>query len=212
MAIDLKSSRARRWAIGAVALASAVAYCAPPGTFRPITFEFTGTVRDQETKEPIEGAYVVATYDVFKSGFDVSSRNCMRTKGMFTGNDGKFHFPIERLDGMSPSNVTAIKPGYYGNKREAGDPREHKQQSPAAYTNRDHYLVKQDPEKPNFRYGDGQEQCIHAETREAVEASVQFLKIKLSEVTRLGGEAWRIRNIGEEIARLEALPSATKGK
>ena len=34
-------------------LACAVAYCAPPGTFRTVDFELVGTTRDSETKEPI---------------------------------------------------------------------------------------------------------------------------------------------------------------
>ena len=131
---------------------------------------------------------------------------------MFTGKDGKFHFPIERLDGMSPHDVTAIKPGYYGNKREFGDPLEQRARTPAAYTNRDHYLVKQDPQKPNFRYGEGQEGCTHAESREAIEPSIQFLKIELGEVTRLGAEARRVAAVERQLARLEALPSTTKGK
>ena len=68
MAIDFTSPKAKRWIIATVALASVVAYCAPPGTFRHIDFELTGTVRDKETKQPIEGAYVVAVYLIRESG------------------------------------------------------------------------------------------------------------------------------------------------
>ena len=50
-----KLSNAKRWIIAAVALASLAAYCAPPGTFQRIDFEFTGTVLDRETRQPVEG-------------------------------------------------------------------------------------------------------------------------------------------------------------
>src|SRR5450759_1147278 len=117
MPIDFKSPKAKRWIIAGIALASVVAYCAPPGTFRGIDFEFTGNVRDKETKEPLEGAYVVAIYYIREASAGVGSFNCQKTKGMYTGKDGKFHFPIEKLNNLSPGEVTAIKPGYYGNDR-----------------------------------------------------------------------------------------------
>ena len=206
MSINFKSPKAKRWIIAATALASLAAYCAPPGTFRRIDFEFTGTVRDKDTNEPLEGAYVVAIYSVREGDFAVSAIKCKRTKGMYTGKDGKFHFPVEKLNFMSPGDVTAIKPGYYGNDRIfLREP-----QNAETYSNRDHFLVKQNPDKPEFRYGDFQEGCRHAESRENIEASIQFQKIELAEVKRLGGETWLIENVSRGIALLEALPSSTK--
>ena len=50
MDITTKTStkKSRRWIIIAAALASVVAYRAPPGTFLPIGFDCTGTVRDKD--------------------------------------------------------------------------------------------------------------------------------------------------------------------
>ena len=36
-----------------------------------------------------------------------------KTKGMVTGKDGKFSFPLDRLDGVSPAQVFAIKADHY---------------------------------------------------------------------------------------------------
>ena len=210
MAIDFKSPNAKRWIIAGITLLSLVAYCAPPGTFRRIDFELTGTVRDTETKEPLEGAYVVATYEILETSFAANAIKCKKTRGMYTGKDGKFHFPVEKLDGMNPSDVTAIKPGYYGNDRVFATPQAYSAQGAEAYTNRDHYLTKQDPDKPNFRFGDFQEGCKSAEYREDVEASVVFRKIMLAEAMRLGAPMQLIENFKRGIGDVEDLPSKPK--
>lgn len=184
------------------ALVSIVAYCAPPGTFRHIDFEFIGTVRDKETREPLEGAYVVATYNVLETSFAANAIKCRKTKGMYTGKDGKFHFPVEKLDGMNPNDVTAIKPGYYGNNREFPTPRAYSAQRAEAYTNRDHYLIKQDPDKPNFRFGDGQERCRYAISLKDVEASEEYRRIMVDEAIRLGAPTWLINNFKRGIIGL----------
>lgn len=210
MSIDFKSGKAKRWIIATVALASAVAYCAPPGTFRRIDFELTGTVRDKETKQPIEGAYVVAVYLIRESSFAATALNCKRTKGAYTGPDGKYHLPVEKLDNLSPHDVTAIKPGYYGAGRTVPTLKQQRAQNADTYSNRDLFLVKQNPDKPEFRFGDGQEICMFADSREDVAASIQFTKIEAAELERLGAEPWRIRNINQELARLAAFPSKSK--
>ena len=210
MAIDFTSPKAKRWIIATVALASVVAYCAPPGTFRRIDFELTGTVRDKETKQPIEGAYVVAIYLIRESGFVASALNCKKTKGAYTDKDGKYRLPVEKLDGLSPQDVTAIKPGYYGTDREIPNIEQRRAQNADTYSNRDHYLIKQNPDKPEFRFGFSLLGCTFAESREDVAASIQFKKIELAEVKRLAGENWLIENVSRGIARLEALPSNKK--
>ena len=210
MAIDFTSSKAKRWIIATVALASVVAYCAPPGTFRRIDFELTGTVRDKETKEPLEGAYVVAVYLIRESGLAASALNCKKTKGAYTDKDGKYHLPVEKLDGLSPHDVTAIKPGYYGTDREIPNIEQRRAQNADTYSNRDHYLIKQNPDKPEFRFGFSLLGCTFAESREDVAASIQFKKIELAEVKRLAGENWLIENVSRGIARLESFPSAAK--
>ena len=80
------------------------------------------------------------------------------------------------------------------------------------YSNRDLFLVRQNPESPNFRYGDFQENCIFAESREDVAASIQFKKIELAELERLGAEPRRVRGAIDEIARLESRPSVNNRK
>ena len=210
MAIDFTSPKAKRWIIATVALASVVAYCAPPGTFRRIDFELTGTVRDKESKEPIEGAYVVAVYLIRESGLAATSFNCKKTKGTYTDKDGKYHLPVEKLDNLSPHDVTAIKPGYYGNDRVIPTRKLQDAQSVETYSNRDLFLTKQNPESPNFRFGDFQEGCIFAESREDVAASIQFKKIELAELERLSDEPRYVEIAKREIARLESFPSAAK--
>lgn len=210
MAIDFTSPKAKRWTIATVALASVVAYCAPPGTFRRIDFELTGTVRDKETRQPIEGAYVVAVYLIQESGLAASALNCKKTKGAYTDKDGKYRLPVEKLDGLSPQDVTAIKPGYYGTDREIPNIEQRRAQNADTYSNRDHYLIKQNPDKPEFRFGFSLLGCTFAESREDVAASIQFKKIELAEVKRLAGENWLIENVSRGIARLEALPSNKK--
>lgn len=210
MPIDIKSNKAKRWIIATVALASMVAYCAPPGTFRRIDFELTGRVLDKETGEPLEGAYVVAVYLVREYGIAVISEQCKKTKGTYSGKDGTYRLPVDKLDGLSPQDVTAIRPGYYGQSRVIPSIQLQHAQTRETYSNRDIYLTKQDLEKPNFSYGDLQEDCSHAEYRDDVEASVKFGKIALAEVERLGGEPWLIENIKRRIGRLEARPSRQK--
>ena len=210
MAIDFTSSKAKRWIIATVALASVVAYCAPPGTFRRIDFELTGTVRDKETKEPLEGAYVVAVYLIHESGLAASALNCKKTKGAYTDKDGKYRLPVEKLDGLSPNDVTAIKPGYYGTDREIPNFEQRRAQNADTYSNRDHYLIKQSPDKPEFRFGFSELGCTFAESREDVAASIQFKKIELAELERLGDEPRYVEIAKREIARLESFPSAAK--
>ena len=47
MIADTATNMAKRWIIVA-AVASVVAFCVPPGTFLPIGFDCTGTVRDKD--------------------------------------------------------------------------------------------------------------------------------------------------------------------
>jgi hypothetical protein len=58
-------------------------------------------VYDAVTKAPMQGVYMLAEYR--KAGSDGvahSASVCVDTKGMYTGPDGKFEFPI--IDGMAP--------------------------------------------------------------------------------------------------------------
>jgi hypothetical protein len=183
-------------------------------TAKPINFEMTGTVLDSATMQPIEGAYVVASYQVPVVGPAASTSWCVKTRGMHTGKDGKFRFPVEKLDGYSPVWASAIKPGYYRGRPLPPDPVAWKKQSAEAYSGRDLLLNPQDPTRPQFKYGSGDEFCNHAATRQDASAGVEFLRIELSEYIRLGAGQQGINATRKMIERLESLPSraASKGK
>src|SRR5438105_4888157 len=74
------------------------------------SIEISGTVIDVATGKPIEGVYVMAEYK--EAGavlFAHSASWCVKTKGMYTEADGKYHFPIEN---SHIPQVHAIKPDY----------------------------------------------------------------------------------------------------
>jgi hypothetical protein len=176
--------RSHKWKILIASLLgmSTLAYCAPSDWFglRKPDFEFTGQVLDFDTKQPIEGAYVLAVYQTISSAWLVgSSLNCVKTKGMYSGKDGHFHFPVEKLDQMSPGELHAIKPDYFLQTRAQVSDADFKAQNKSAYSNRHVYLKKQDPAKPSFQHGFSL--CGRAASSEAVESAVTFLEIMLTE-------------------------------
>jgi hypothetical protein len=58
-------------------------------------------VYDASTKAPMKGVYVLAEYRRAGSvGLSHSASTCVDTKGMYTGPDGKFEFPV--VEGMVP--------------------------------------------------------------------------------------------------------------
>ena len=207
MAIDLKSAKTKYWIIAGIVLASTVAYCAPPGTFRSIDFEFTGTVLDRETRQPVEGAFVVAIYSGAAASPAAVAIFCTKTKGMHTGKDGKFRFPIEKLNNRSPGDVMAIKPGYFGNERKIPPGYIQRAQTAETYTGRDVYLTKQNPDKPEFRFGESEVSCERASNKDDVIASIEFMRTEVAELLRLGANSRGIDSIKRLIADLESLPS-----
>jgi hypothetical protein len=180
--------RAHQWKIIIAGLlgVSTLAYCAPFGWFGSdkIDFELTGQVLDFDTKQPIEGAYVIADYQKVDLGFGGTARYCVKTKGMYTGKDGQFHFPIDKLDGNSPYLVHAIKPDYFLRDWVNHLPKVQEAQGKEAYTNRHIYLKRQDAAKPEFRYGF--RDCRRPESSEAIEAAVQYMQIEIDEETKYG--------------------------
>ncbi len=124
-----------------------------PLSFGKPDFELTGRVYDDDTKESIEGAYVVALYYEGVVGPAAMTKRCKRAKGMYVGKDGTFHFPVERLDGLSPGMVMAIKPGYFSLWVTLPPDDVWKKQSKEAYSGRDTPLNKQDPQKPSWQLG-----------------------------------------------------------
>src|SRR6476469_9435877 len=83
--------------------------CAATEVPRDPQLFFSGRILDEKTMKPIEGAYVIAGYYVALRGPLVSTTQCVKTLGMYTNSDGAYRFPIERLDNLSPSTVSAIK-------------------------------------------------------------------------------------------------------
>ena len=183
-----------------------------PKSFGKPDFELTGRVYDEATKEPIEEAYVVALYYERISSPAALTQRCKRAKGMYTGKDGTFHFPVEKLDGLNPAMVTAIKPGYFSLWEILPPDDVWKKQGKAAYTGRDLPLQKQDLQKPSWQMGAGDVYCTGAEWREDVEAAVEFLRIRLSEEKRLGGGKQGIQATKEMIEDLQSLPARKGGK
>ncbi|MBL0142895.1 MAG: hypothetical protein IPP91_12525 [Betaproteobacteria bacterium] len=183
-----------------------------PLSFGKPDFELTGTVYDTTTKQPIEGAYVVALY--YKSIVGPAAMDiwCVKTRGMYTGKDGTFHFPVEKLDGDSPLSVNAIKPGYYSDRPVVPSPEVRKKQGREAYTGRDLPLIPQNPAKPEYRFGSGDVYCNHAETKQDAAAGVEFLKIELSECVRLNADKQSIRAVEGMIRDLESRPEVAPAK
>lgn len=182
-----------------------------PLSFGKPDFDLTGTVYDATTKQPIDGAYVVALYYKSIVGMAAMDLWCIKTKGMYTGKDGKFRFAVEKLDGNSPREVAAIKPGYYSG-REVFPPADvWKKQTREAYTGRDTPLIPQDPEKPERWYGTGDVFCEHAKSREDAAAGIHFLQIRLSEEKRLKYFPAVVESTQFSIDFLEKLPASREG-
>ncbi len=178
-----------------------------PLTFGKPDFDFTGTVYDSTTKQPIEGAYVVALYYKSIVGMAALDLWCIKTKGMYTGKDGKFRFAVEKLDGNSPREVTAIKSGYYSGREAFPLPDVWKKQGKEAYTDRDTPLIPQHPENAQRFFGQKDVFCHHAKFREDAAAGIEFLRLRLAEEQRLGFPAQVIESTRDLVSALEKLPA-----
>jgi hypothetical protein len=200
----------RQWQVlGIISLLAAVsvfAYCAPPGQYGKPALDITGTVFDQDTKQPIAGAYVLAIYEESGGSFAGTSNWCVKTKGMTTGEDGRYHFPVERLDNKSPARIAAIKADYYLYSSLAPSEALQRAQSKATYTNRDVYLKKQDVAKPEFRWGPAEAYCTRAKSADDVAAAIVFFKKTLEEQIRFKRPDEQIKNKREMIQDLENIP------
>ena len=193
----------KQWAALAafLALSTALVYCVQIGAMGSIDFELTGTVIDVDTKQPLEGAYVVAIYKDTRSSLARVAIFCIKTKGMYTGKDGKFHFPVEKRDGLSPQEVTAIKPGYFFKAakfpQNAGSGRDW-------YTGRDILLKKHNPEDKNWTLGG--EVCTEPISQEDVKANIEYFNIMLNEYLKYEARKDASDSIRDSIKRMERRP------
>jgi hypothetical protein len=168
--------------------------------------EITGIVYDKSTQKPIEGAYVLATYKGSRGTIGGhSSSYCYMTQGMYTAADGKFHFPVTAVDYGSPAFVNAIKAGFYFSDNVYHKFDIHKDPK-AWFSNRDIFLLPQDPSKPSFKFLSGEDYCDGAETEGDAAAVVTFMKIELSEYSRYGASQQRIGAVTRMINRMATLP------
>jgi hypothetical protein len=170
--------------------------CAAPEPPRRESHFISGRVLDQETMQPLEGAYVVAGYSVGVPGAGATATRCVRTVGMVTGADGAYRFPVERPDDFSPSVTSAIKPGYRVRGMKQVDADLWRSNRPERYAGRDLYLVRQDRREPMFLYGYGGDAfCIEAATSADAEAGRRFLEIQRDEMLAYDAPEAQIRGI-----------------
>ena len=198
----IHSLRKRYWPfLAALTLSAAtLVSCAE----KAIDFEFSGTVFDKDTNQPIEGAYAIAIYKGVVMGPAAVASHCVKTKGMYTGKDGKFHFVVEKRDGRSPALVEAIMVDYSYWTSDIKPDRIHDLQQVEAYTDRNVYMIKQDPKNPRY-FGGGYVYCTHAKNKEDTAASVEYFKIKRAQYVKYKRGQASLDNIDSMIRTLETL-------
>jgi hypothetical protein len=192
--------------VAAWILAFLLGACAAPEPPRGEPLFISGRVLDQQTMQPIEGAYVLAGYFVGVPGSGVQAARCVRTAGMFTGVDGEYRFPIERPGDFSPSVTSAIKPGYRVRGMKPVDDELWRSNRLERYAGRDLYLVHQDRKEPVFLYGFGGDAfCVEAATTADAEAGRRFLEIQREEMVAYDAPEAQIRGIEILIRLLKAI-------
>lgn len=192
--------------IGKVAIAIAIsALCALPQWVHADGKQTTGIVVDEDTKAPLAGAYVLAAYHQPRrvQGTLVDT-SCVKLMGMYTGADGRFSFPLERLDGYSPLTFLAIAPGYYAGVPRRADGSDWEDRTLKDYTDLRMYMRRQDPANPNFQYSSGDEYCDHTKTPGEGAAGTEFIRAKVREMTRLGAPPQVIERLQQTIAARQA--------
>lgn len=198
----------RRFVAQALALSLLMSGCVDSRA--QMNSEFKGVILDRVTDQPIEGAWVIAGYHEKIVSPAVVKQWCVRTKGMLTKTNGRFAFPIEKADGMSPASISAIKAGYYFDFAESEeDHRQRKKDAPSRGWVI--YLSPQDEQKPRLRYGPEDKYCWHAKKSADVTASVEFLTIQLAEYRRLGVNETQIGAVEDMIDHLKRIERTQPG-
>jgi hypothetical protein len=159
-----------------------------------------GIVIDSKTGKPMEGAFVLAVYN--ESGgtlFGHSSSWCVRTKGVWTGPDGRFTFPKGK-----PNNphLYAVKEGYVLNPYLESKPRK-EGEKPAEFRQLHlDRLGESRIDSSDFII------CERPATRQDVEANITYLKLLYKESEHNPKGYLRRDTIESTLARFEALPDA----
>jgi hypothetical protein len=180
-----------------------LASCASTTRFGVPNMDMTGIVYDQDTMQPIEGAYVLAEYRGGGSDWVHMHSWCIKTKGMYTSKDGSYRFPVEKFDNMSPSSAYAIKSDYYTFGRVIAEPDVQRAQNKGTYSNRHIYLKKQDAAKPVFQFGF--HNCERPAFNNDLVGALQFMKIVYAEYVKYGRDAIVLGYAAEDIARIEKM-------
>jgi hypothetical protein len=171
-----------------------------PGRSSPTGFQLTGSVVDREGK-PLEGAFVLAAYYETSVGVAVVRDVCVKTRGMYTGADGQFQFPVEKLDVPSPSVPHVILSGYYPSQIKI-PPRELQQRKdPSSYSGYVYTMDRQNPNSPQLRIA---QDAYCGRTLEDAAAGMTFMELELREYRRLGRPASEIRNLETSLAARRA--------
>ena len=154
----------------------------------PINFPVTGTVVEAGSLKPIAGAYVLAIYER-----NAGNRQevCIASKGVYTGVNGKYEFPITAFNYFSPRYIAAIKPRYFMSRAsdEPAKPISVYSDPRAYFTNRNIVLTRQEVGLPVSVVSDGSTRigpCEDAPNAEDAQASTLFLRMELEESIRLG--------------------------
>ena len=169
--------------------------------------EIVGQVVDSDTLEPIEGAYVMATYDLQHVPYDYA---CARSLGVFSDKDGNYRFPIEKSDlypSGYPHQVFAAKSGYFYSAFATDRSVDSSAASWVIDTRTRVYLAKQDYLNPKRGFNTYHANCYQSRNRKDAVASVEFQKIELEELRKLGTRAAILDSTVERIRALQLLPS-----
>jgi len=190
----------------AIVLASLFPLLSSCASFGPVDYEQTGMVIDDTTGKPIEGAYVLAVYLYGGNSMGGSFSYCHKTLGMYTGADGKYHFPVVVGNDANPMPPVAIKPGYRYVGYDFVNDQEQGRNQRLYYTGQNVRLAPQDPTKPYLNYVGANADCSRAPTRQDAAAGATFLTIEVGELEKYGEKKTRIESLRGAIRGLGNLP------
>jgi hypothetical protein len=173
---------------------------------RKVDYELAGMVMDANTKQPLEGVYVVAVYMGGGSSMARSAAWCEKTLGMTTQADGKFHFPARDEKGRWAEYPVVFKSGYdysaYQIVNEAMVTSDRK----LFYTDQNVLLALRDPESLWPRIPTGASYCTRAAIRADAAPAAELLAKIAYEYEKYRLPKSNIENIRSMISRLESLP------